>query len=533
MKKGLFLVLMFVIPLTFMIAGGGNQAASQQSGQSTGPVPIPLAQRITLNAMVRCDDNTSVEWDKMAFWEKIERETNVRVNWDITKGADDFLSKMNVMFVSGSYPDIITGGIPQAQQTVELYGVQQGIIIKLDDYLYNNHLPNYFNLLKDRPSALAQHKATDGHIYALGYLFDAGIPQFGVLIMNHKLLKDNGIAVPDPDKITFAQFEQTLRALRATGKREIIPLSMRFDDQYTGMSSLAGLWGTLAVNGMYHTPDNNGKVYNTATTPQFRQYLEWLSAAYRDGLVDYEMIGQDASTHNAKAQSRNVGFWISHRLTGSGTSFDGIENECVVVVPPARDGVRPVWRHTPDAQINLTSAFITTANKNIPQTMAWLNYLHDPMISMQSRFGLLGQFTEISPEGKLRQSSTINVVDEVNKTVPATSGFYFMFAEQVQALYTLNSAQMETITNQSKYSPYFGKYAPEEMNRSLLSQAETEEINQISLDLKRYMDETIAGFVSNGVTDAGWNAYLNMLRTLRNERYIQLLQKRFDNYIGQ
>ena len=35
---------------------------------------------------------------------------------------------------------------------------------------------------------------------------------------------------------------------------------------------------------------SDDKVYCSAATPEFRQYLEWLSAAYRDGLVDKEFL---------------------------------------------------------------------------------------------------------------------------------------------------------------------------------------------------------------------------------------------------
>ena len=528
MKKWICGILLCFVMLPLISAGGGQtRQQTAQQPQRRPPVTVPLAQPITLNVMARADNQVSVDWDGMGFWQLMERETNVKVNWDITVGADDYFTKLNMAFISGTYPDVFMGFSHNASTIIAEYGVQQGLILRLDDYFNNEYLPNYYGPLSSRPMSLNQNTAADGHMYVFGRLFDAGIPQYGVLIMNHKLLTDNGIRVPNANGMSFAEFEQTLRSLKAASP-DIIPLSMQFDEQYRGMSTLAGIWGKLAVPGHF-TVDNNDRVYCTAATPEFRSFIEWLNMAYREGLVDLEFISQDVTTYASKVQSRRVGFWISHRITGSVTSFPNDENEAVVISPPLRPNTKPEWRFTPDAGMGNDGASVTITNRYISETMAWLNNQYKPINQLQSRFGVLGMQTEIF-EGRFRMMGVDRETRDHRQDCPAAMGLTMMFGDQVSQLYTLNAAQLESVSLNDVYRQFWPKHAPDHIWRGSLQQSDSEEAARLYVDIKRYIDESLTSFIMNGVTDTSWNAYLGIFRDLRVDRYIELMQKQFENY---
>ena len=50
-------------------------------------------------------------------------------------------------------------------------------------------------------------------------------------------------------------------------------------------------------------------------------------------------------------------------------------------------------------------------------------------------------------------------------------------------------------------------------------------------EIHKFANESISSFIVKGVTDESWNNYLNTLKNLRMDDYINLYQTVYDRYV--
>ncbi|MCL2462853.1 MAG: extracellular solute-binding protein, partial [Defluviitaleaceae bacterium] len=373
MKRRYLMVLLCVALLAALFAGcaaspspTASPSASPSAEPSASPSPtespapeavapaaIPLATPVTLNIFAYVDQNTTnPDYNNMDFWKQVEQATGINLNFTCFQGsAADLATKLNLLMAGGQYPDIVLMDL-NAAQNVETYGVQQGIYIPLDPYLNATSMPNYYGVLSQTAFGAGPLVCSDGHVYSFGKMVDNGIKQFGKLYMNTKLLEAKGITPPDPNTMTWDQFNQTLQAVAALNDPSITPLSCTYGDPYVGAELLCGLWGgQMCYAGATGNPsgyaiDDNGKIYDCAATDQYRAFLTWLNSAYTGGLIDKEFLTQDNNTYYAKLTAGTSAFVLMNRTLNMAYSYDGIDKDYTQVMLTnmgVNPGAAPVW----------------------------------------------------------------------------------------------------------------------------------------------------------------------------------------------
>ena len=125
-KNAFFLLLLLLLLLT--LSGCGDSIA-------------PETEKVSLTALQYELENQTLDFDNMWFFQQIEEQTGVHVDFDVVK-LSDWTNRVNLMFASGRYHDLILRG----SLDVEDYGVTQHVILPLDDYL-EEYMPTYFSRL--------------------------------------------------------------------------------------------------------------------------------------------------------------------------------------------------------------------------------------------------------------------------------------------------------------------------------------------------------------------------------------------------
>ncbi len=67
---------------------------------------------------------------------------------------------------------------------------------------------------------------------------------------------------------------------------------------------------------------------------------------------------------------------------------------------------------------------------------------------------------------------------------------------------------------------------------SKLSNEDATETADIYTELQKLVEEYFANFVRNGVTDETWNEFQEQAKAIGVERYIELYQKAYDEYLA-
>ena len=162
MKKGLkkFLALGLTTVLTVgALAGCGTQGDSGKSGSAGkasgstagsasgvvlndgGTYPVVKEGKLELSVFTMSMPNVQ-DFATNDFTKFLEEKTGIHINF-VTAGRDEYEEKLNLLLQSGDYPDVILGGAPNLAK----YGVKEGVIIPLDDYLTEKNVPNYLKIV--------------------------------------------------------------------------------------------------------------------------------------------------------------------------------------------------------------------------------------------------------------------------------------------------------------------------------------------------------------------------------------------------
>ena len=133
-------------------------------GTASAIDPI-VEEPITIKVMQWALENQQADFENMWYFDVLEDGTNIKVEWEVIR-EEDWSTKINLMFASGDYPDVIIHD--DGKLDVEEYGVNQGILIPIEDYL-EEYMPNYYSRLSMN-NVNASIPASDGHSYYVGYV---------------------------------------------------------------------------------------------------------------------------------------------------------------------------------------------------------------------------------------------------------------------------------------------------------------------------------------------------------------------------
>ena len=104
--------------------------------------PRITEEKQTLTVMRYIRDIDNIQMDGLWYNDHMEELTNVHIDYT-TVSQSDFPMQLNLMYSSGEYPDLVIDGGNNVD--LEMYGVDQGVFMPLDDLIENN-MPNYKEL---------------------------------------------------------------------------------------------------------------------------------------------------------------------------------------------------------------------------------------------------------------------------------------------------------------------------------------------------------------------------------------------------
>lgn len=268
-------------------SGESIQAEASESFNKEG-YPI-VNEPLTLNVMFAIRDvDSMIEPNDMKVVQDLEAKTGIHIEWEMIKGTD-WETKLNLMFASGEYPDIILS--PNGKVDVEEYGVTQQLLLPVDE-LTEQYMPNYTDRVKAEESdPTISLVASDGQKYSVGYLVGQNINTQAHFFINQTWLDKLGLSTPT----SLDELTETLRAFKTgdpngNGQQDEVPLEMGLDSGYYGVRWMLPMFGVPVDAERWIYLDDDKKVQFAPTQEGFRQCLEWLHMLYSEGLIDKEVF---------------------------------------------------------------------------------------------------------------------------------------------------------------------------------------------------------------------------------------------------
>jgi putative aldouronate transport system substrate-binding protein len=298
-KVNLLLVLTLVVSMFLSACSSGEKTSTEDAG-GDGPTEIRIMSHF-FNPTPPSDDN--------AVKEEIEKATNTKLNIEWVS-ANNYGDKLNVMLASGDLPDLLL--IPDPFHPVFRKAAEQGAFWDVSPYI-----EDYPNLSKTiDPIAWELTKINGGNF---------GIPRprptdgEAFFVLRKDWLDNVGLDIPT----TSDELYEVMKAFTnedpdQNGKDDTIGIAGQIDQ--TGMGSLANFEG-IFTGATGNWKEVNSELVHTATLPEMKDALEFLTRAYKEKLIPADFASLQISQVKEMFQANKAGM-ISEKTGAMQENFD-------------------------------------------------------------------------------------------------------------------------------------------------------------------------------------------------------------------
>ncbi len=495
---------------------------------ASAPKLLPVSKPVTLKMIVG-KNAAQGPWDKMLVWTEYEKMTGVRINWVEVPEAN-LVERRNLSIASGDLPDaFFKCNIPA--KDIQTYG-EQGIFVKLND-LIGKDMPNFQKTLKDDPDVEKGIKTVDGSIYALPYIMNVLSPAItGKMFINKKWIDKLGVKMPT----TTNELLSVLTAIKngdanGNGKTDDeIPLTGPTYNMIA--STLRGAWGLGNRGGSAGFLDYDEKLEKVRYWPsdaKYKDFLTYFNRLYKEGLLDQEIFTMNNPKLISKAALNQVGSFSAINHNAMGQQYqDDYEGLGVALKGPAGD---QIWSPI-NSKIWDKGAFaITSKNKNVDVTMAWVDYFY-------SEEGV--QLYFMGKEGVTYKviNGKYDYVDSIYNnpnglTYDQAFGQYLCWGGNgnpsiATEKYFLGAAMLPIpLKAANNLKPYLPK---EIWPQFSYTSKENEKLVQYETDLNSYVNEMTASFITGKTPLTDWDTYISKLKAMKLEEYLKIVQTAYERY---
>ncbi len=548
MKKSMkraFAAMMTASMAVGMLAGCGSKGQSSEAAKvSADELTFPLADKVTITGMISYPTGTEEEPNNRTIFKRLEEETNVHVDWTAIS-SDQWGDKISLNMAN---KDALTDFVFNAgfSNSDLIRYAEQGVIIPVEEYIDAN-MPNLKAVFDKYPEYRTMCEDKDGHIWALPWIEQLGSEKTAIqtvgnnfTYINKKWLDFLGLETPT----TVDEFEQVLLAFKEHASElqaefgidgDIIPMSCIINDNDPSLliNGFGEGYGDNDI-GQHIAVTDDKKVIFTATQDGFKSGVEWLHKLYEEGLMDPECFTQDWSTYVAKGKSHRYGVCFTWDVA----NIDNIED----YVPLA--ALEADTRNVTPMNGSFTSGFdrgrcVVTAKCDNPAFVcAWLDLMYDPFQSPQNNWGTYGEDDEFdifelstNDKGeKMLKHAALGDASPVEVREAEAVGGPLAILDEYYGVYV-------TCPDDAQYRlDWIKEYYTDDMHckyvypNVFMSADDTEKLTGIQTDLISYVNSSKSDFIMNGVTDAGWNEYIDKVNAYGLDEYLSIYQKYLDAF---
>ncbi|MFC0470526.1 extracellular solute-binding protein [Halalkalibacter kiskunsagensis] len=539
MKKRLMLMLSAILLFSILVACNSNDTGSEvnegDSEQSNEPsseeagvvnkegYPI-VDEEITLSLMA--PGTGMAEWKDMPTLQQYSEMTNIQFDY-ITPPISDFQTRLNLVFASGDVADIIfAAGTGNLTPGMEVDYGQQGVLIPLED-LIAEYAPNFQALMDENPEIQRSITTIDGHIYSLPVINQHPTSAWpaGPLWYNGAWL--DALGVEEVPKTTDELYDLLVRFKtedpNGTGEDDTIPLiDVQMNSSRTWFLAAFGMkaWGI---------EDVDGTVRYAPMSENYKEYLTYMNKLYAEGLLDPETFSQSDEQKKAKGQENRLGLfpdWFSFFTTGQ-TEEEALNNP---MFHPLTSPISPEIVLPGNPGISRGSFSITSNNEHPDASMRWVDYLY----SKEGR-----DFFDQGPEGYLWEEGEggERIFLEVPSEYPSSEDYRGtltpaygipvpMLVDLVDGAPRSEFDLFIEAETQAKVDPYAETPFP----LVYLTDEEQDSVNTIEVDLRSYVEQMEARFITGVEPLSKWDDYVSTIERMNVEEYVQIHQDAYDRW---
>lgn len=498
-----------------------------------------------------------VEVGELAMAQKWFEDTGVEFEWQSipNEGAQE---KINLMLASGDdLPDAFWNFGDGKSGNIVVQYADQDIFLPTEG-LINDYMPNLKKILDDHPNYRAEITAPNGHTYGFPYIEEMYglVLTGGPLLINKTWLDQVGKEVPT----TVDEWVDCLKAFRdggdlnGNGEADEIPMASWFGatDSFGSYNMFYRFTGTFGCADSYcggnayadHLRLIDGKVTFTAMDEAFRKTAEFFNMLYNENLIwNGSFEADESASYKTSLIKEDVarigcfGTWTDQEIT------DLDVHDEYVPLPRLEGEAGKIGFLNNYSELQDSSDTAITTTCKFPHVIArFVDYMvGDPAISVQSNWGAEGYNYVKDENGILRTP-----LDEQGRYVPSHEGAdYDTFGKarsnsttargsmivldeyyETVAGYAYDAVQLLEWQRVNGKDEVMAEY--DAIPRVMMTVDELTRLAQIQPTVSDIVDRYINTWITGGVTDDNWNAYLGELEAAGVNDVVALYQTAVD-----
>ena len=494
---------------------------------------------------------------ELAMVQKWAEDTGVEFDWQSipNEGAQE---KINLMLASGEdLPDAFWNFGDGKSGNIVVQYADQDVFLPTEG-LINEYMPNLKKILDDHPQYRAEITAPNGHTYGFPYIEEMYglVLTGGPLLINKTWLDQVGKEVPT----TVDEWVDCLKAFRdggdlnGNGEADEIPMATWFGatDSFGSYNMFYRFTGTFGCADSYcggnayadHLRLIDGKVTFTAMDEAFRKTAEFFNMLYNENLIwNGSFEADESASYKTSLIKEDVarigcfGTWTDQEIT----NLD-VHDEYVPLPRLEGEAGKMGFANNYSELQDSSDTAITTTCK-FPHVFArFVDYMvGDPAISIQSNWGAEGYNYAKDENGILRtpldeqgryvaQQEGADYADfgkaRTNSTTARGSMIVLDEYYETVAGYAYDAVQLLEWQKVNGKDEVMEEY--DAIPRVMMTVDELTRLAQIQKTVSDIVERYVNQWVTGGVTDDNWNAYLGELEAAGVNDIVSIYQTAVD-----
>lgn len=532
----------------------GSSAEGTENSMFNEPGMLPIVKEpITLTVFAPA--NTEGSWEDNAQVKELEEATGIHLEWQTCASSDNVQEKLSTMFASGEMPDIILTGVSSGNRydkaTEQALG-EQGLVLSLNDYLDTVSV-GYKQAFEEIDGLKEYITTPDGNIYSLPNIDGSLHVQYNMkLWINTQWLDNLGLDMPT----TTEEFYEVMKAFKekdANGNgdpNDEIPLSTVTSGAGTQLDGflMNPFKLTSETNKLYV---DNGKVTFAPAQEGYKEGLKYLNQLYAEGLLNPESFTQDKNNQvnvNEAGDECVIGAFLAQRpgyaCDLSTEPYSKKWEQYQSLAPLAGPDGQCVASWNPYVMFQSGMTFISSSCTNPEAAFRLLDYISTQ--TYRSSLGIEGVHyelldagtTELGLDGETKALYKRTNADTTNQSLGQlvalvrTPEFLAAeatnpnpYAEDVKPLNGRQVVMYKASLEHQKVQQSLDSVMPD----LYMSQADSSEMSLIKTNVMDTQKEYMVQFITGAKNiDSEWDSYLKALDNVGLARYLELLQKAYD-----
>lgn len=548
LKKAMALSMVAAMTIGMLGGCGSDKKEKAASVELNEAGTYPIVKDGTLDmTMFRLSMPNVENFETNDLTKFMEEKTGIHFEF-ITGGRDDWEDKLNMLLQSDDYPDVILGTSPDLAK----YGIKEGIIIPLDEYLTEENVPNYLKTMENYDLNITRE--ADGKIYSLADINDCYHCRYArKMWVNTKYLEEMGVEVPTTTD-EFIDVCKKFKEFKPNG----IPVvgadkgwHSRVQDWLMGAYTfIPSASYTFSVKDDVVLNKDTQKVECVAASDEYKEGLKFLKELYDMGALYEGSFSQTSDQLKTliNQQDEPVLFFTAGTISDD---IDSVSNnelyrhyECMAPLK-GPDGTQIAWSY-PNLGVSAGAFCITDNCENVEAALRWADFFYSEFGDLYTQFGPdEGKDWVLNPEGKVGLDGRPAVCEVLNHYSGEAQNHDWQdvgirVATEDIALGTAVDPDVDPYSpeglekllydaTKEKYEPYGNNTNLANLDPLKVTDEETTEVSTIAVEVEKAIAETSVAFITGEKDiEKDWDKYLKDLENVGLPTLLKVYQTAYD-----